>query len=257
MFYPKKSLGQNFLSNPRILDKIVNAAEIKKDDIIVEVGPGTGNLTKLLSHKAGRIIAIEKDRRIIDELRSIFSNSNVEIFEGDALKFNPKDMGLRTGSYKIVANIPYYITSNFIRQALEIWPRPKLIVLTIQKEVSQRIIAKPPHMNLLALSVQYYAEPKIISYISKGNFYPAPKVDSAIIKLITREKQLTTDSEKLFKIIKAGFASKRKQLSGNLSKHLKISKERVLEIFNVLNLKETVRAENLNLDDWIKIADSL
>src|SRR3989338_3838064 len=167
---PKKSLGQNFLVNPRILNKIVEAAEISEKDTILEVGPGTGNLTQKLAEKAGKVIAVEKDRRLIEQLKEKFKDANAEIVEFDVLKLNIEtlieNLKLKIENYKIVANIPYYITSRFLRTVFEKWPKPELIVLTIQKEVAQRIMAKPaqagkpPHMNLLALSVQYYSEPE-------------------------------------------------------------------------------------------------
>ena len=254
---PKKSLGQNFLVNPRILDKIVVAAEISKDDVVLEVGPGTGNLTEKLAKEARKVIAIEKDRRLIDALKLKFENSNVEIIEADVLKFRILDLGFRISDYKIIGNIPYYITSKFLRTVFEEWPRPKLIVLTIQKEVAQRIIAKPPKMNLLALSVQFFAEPKIINYISKENFKPRPKVDSAIIKLTPREKPLTDNPENFFKIAKAGFSQKRKLLAGNLISKLKLKKEDVLKSFADLNIDEKSRAENLDLKDWINLTKAL
>lgn len=252
---PKKSLGQNFLANPRILDKIVAAAEISKDDIVLEVGPGTGNLTKKLATKAKRVIAIEKDRRLIEQLKEKFKNSNVEIIEGDILKIKTNNLQLITNNYKIVANVPYYITSNFLRMVFEDWPKPKLIVLTIQKEVAQRTTAKPPKMNLLALSVQFFAEPKIIGYISKENFRPQPKVDSAIIKLTPKSQKPDIDTEKFFKIIRAGFSGKRKQLTNSLTHNLNKTKGIIEESLknSCLNLK--ARAEELSLNEWIELTD--
>lgn len=262
----KKSLGQNWLINPHILDKVVATAEISKDDIILEVGPGTGLLTKKLAEilrqgsgqEAGRVIAIEKDHRLIEPLKEKLGNyPNVEILEGDVLNYKTKNYILHTlkkyhkGEYKIVANIPYYITSNFLRKVFEEWPQPKLIVLTIQKEVAQRIIAKPPHINLLALSVQYYTEPEIIGFISKNNFRPVPKVDSAIIRLTTNDQRPTIEqSKKLFKLIKIGFSEKRKQLASVLSKKLKIDRNKIIEAFLKVGIKETARAENLSLEQW-------
>src|SRR3989344_9497149 len=168
----RKSLGQNFLINPHIIDKIVTTAKISKNDTVIEIGPGTGNLTKNLVEQAGKVIAIEKDHRLIELLEETLKNHpNVEIIEDDILKFDPEILNtkylIHNTGFKIVANIPYYITSNFLRIIFERWPKPELIVLMIQKEVAQRIMAKPPHMNLLALSVQYYSEPEIIGYISK------------------------------------------------------------------------------------------
>src|SRR3989344_4163356 len=258
---PKKSLGQNFLVNQGVLNKIIVAAEIKKDDIILEVGPGTGNLTKKLASAAKEVIAVEKDGRLIDQLKTKFSeNGNVKIIEGDILEFNPEAYSLKSGEYKIVANIPYYITSHFLRIIFESagWrmAQPKLIVLMIQKEVAQRIMAKPPHMNLLALSVQFYAEPKIISSVSRGSFRPIPKIDSAIIKLETRDTRHETreKQEKLFEIIRAGFSEKRKQLIGNLAKNFGATKEKIKNILSSAGINENARAENLSLEEWQKLA---
>lgn len=250
---PKRSLGQNFLINEGILDKIVEAAQISTDDIVLEVGPGTGNLTRKLSEKAGRVIAIEKDRRLIEELQEKFKNTNVEIVEDDVLKLKIQNLELPSGGYKVVANIPYYITSHFLRTVFEKWPRPKVVVLTIQKEVAQRILAKPPEMNLLALSVQLYSEPKIIGYISRGSFRPMPKVDSAIIRLHPKE-ETGKDNEQLLGIIKAGFQGKRKQLANNLGK-FGMMKEDLLGIFEKMGIRQDVRAENLSLDQWKELAN--
>ena len=257
-FKTKKSLGQNFLINPHILDKIVTAAEISKNDIILEIGPGTGLLTKKLADKAGQIIAIEKDNRLIEPLRERFRGyNNVEIKEGDILNTKIGEL-FENSEYKVVGNIPYYITSNLLRTVFEStdWQRPTgrgpaLIVLTIQREVAQRIIAKPPHMNLLALSVQYYSEPEIIGYISKNNFRPVPKVDSAIIKLTPRHStQDKTEDEKLFELIKIGFSEKRKQLANLLSKKLSTDKEGIANAFQKTGIRLDTRAENLSLEQW-------
>ena len=250
---PKKSLGQNFLVNPRILDKIVAAAEISEDDVVLEIGPGTGNLTAKLAEKAKQVIAVEKDKRLIEELREKFKNKNVEIIEADILKFKIQNSNFKNDQYKIVANIPYYITSKFLRIIFEEWPRPKVIVLTIQKEVAQRIMAKPPKMNLLALSVQFFSEPKIIGYISKKKFRPRPKIDSAIIKLTPRENLLTNDPEKFFKIAKAGFSGKRKQLINSLSTNLKMGKEEIKKILKEAGINQEIRPGELDIEDWIKL----
>lgn len=246
----KKTLGQNWLINPHIIDKIIAAAEITKSDTILEIGPGTGNLTKKLAEQTGKVIGIEKDHRLIEPLREAYKDyANVEIIEEDVLKLPtttfqfPKD-------YKVVANIPYYITSHLLRTIFEEWPAPKLIVLTIQKEVAQRIIAKPPHMNLLALSMQYYSEPEVIVYISKNNFRPIPKVDSAIIKFVP--KTSGRDSQ-LFNLLKIGFSEKRKQLASTLAKGLKLKKENIAEILTKIGSRPDIRPENLTLDQWIQL----
>jgi len=259
----KKSLGQNFLSNPRILDKIISAAELNKDDIILEIGPGRGDLTEKLSEKSDQVIAVEKDHRIIGGLQEKFRDTNVEIIEGDILKldigklFENCKLKIENCDYKVIGNIPYYITSNLLRTIFEKWPRPKLILLMVQKEVAQRVIARPPDMNLLALSVQIYSDPKIISYVSKGSFRPIPKVDSAILRLIPKEEEIVDAGNIFFKVIKAGFLGKRKQLANNLSKNLGLDKEQAIEVLRKTGLDEKVRAENLSLEQWIKLSEYL
>ena len=250
--HAKKSLGQNFLVNPHILDKIVATAEVSKEDIIVEIGPGTGNLTKKLAEKAKQVIAVEKDRELAENLRKNFKDKlNLEVIEADILKWTPQ-----IGDYKIAANIPYYLTSNLIRKIFEEWPKSKLIVLTIQKEVAERIVAKPPHMNLLALSVQYYSEPKIVGVISKNNFRPIPKIDSAIIRLNPKSQIANSEqTEEMFKIIKVGFSEKRKQLASVLAKRFKLSKDKISNIFKKSGLDDKVRAENLSLEDWKRLSE--
>ena len=260
---PKKSLGQNYLVNRGVLDKIVETAEISKEDLVLEVGPGTGNLTEKLSERANQVVAIEKDSRLIKSLKERFKDSNVEIEEGDILKVDirtlldhriPLSKASGNVGYKIVANIPYYITSNLLRSIFEKWPRPELIVLTVQKEVAKRIVVKPPDMNLLALSIQFYSDAEIISYVSKGSFRPIPKVDSAIIKLTPRDQPLLTDPKMFFKLIRAGFSGKRKQLVNNLAKNFGMIKEDILKVFEKIGIEPAIRAENLSLNQWIELS---
>jgi 16S rRNA (adenine1518-N6/adenine1519-N6)-dimethyltransferase len=249
---PKKSLGQNFLINTGILVKIVSAAELSPNDTVLEIGPGTGNLTKLLSQRAGKIIAIEKDRRLIEDLKIKFPN--VKVIEEDILEFNPKEHGLKEGAYKIAANIPYYITSSLLRTIFEKWPKPKLIILTVQREVAKRIVANPPDMSLLALSVQFYSSPEIIGYVSRGSFRPMPKVDSAIIKITPHNKPPATDPEMFFRLARAGFSEKRKQLVNNLVKNFGMMREDLLKILEKGGIKPDIRAENLSLNQWIELS---
>ena len=257
-FTTKKSLGQNFLVNKGILDKIIRAAELDKNDTILEIGPGEGILTEKLAEKASKVIAVEKDRRLIVPLQEKFKNKSVEIIKADILKFKIENLKFHDFGYKIVGNIPYYITSHLLKTIFEEWPAPKLIVLMVQKEVAQRMVAKPPHMNLLALSVQLYTEPKIVSYVSKGSFRPIPKVDSAVIRLVLNSNQrLTTnpfgrlrvlslskdDQQQFFKLIKTAFAGKRKQLKNTIG----------AEILQKTGIRPESRPEELSLNDWLKI----
>ena len=256
--YPKKRLGQNFLADKNVLEKIIKAGNITSEDIILEIGPGTGILTRELVKKAKKVIAIEKDPAMVEILRERFKEiKNLEIVQKDILKIDPPQK-----PYKIIANLPYYITSPLIRKFLEEKRKPTLMVLMVQKEVGQRICAKPPDMNLLAVSVQFYAEPKIISYISKKSFWPQPKVDSAIIRIAPRQPaQHRTCSgagfrEQFFRIVKAGFSQPRKQILNNLSKKLKLSKEEVKNWLLKNNIQPDQRAETLKVQDWINLTKS-
>ena len=267
---PKKSLGQNFLINGGVYRKIVAAAEIKAGDTVVEVGPGLGTLTEYLAETGAEIIAIEKDHALAEYLKTKFADQkNVKIIEDDILNFDPIRYTLNAIPYKIAGNIPYYLTSHLLRTIFEKWPQPELIVLMLQKEVAQRIVAKPPKMSLLAVSVQYYAQPKIISYVSHGNFYPPPEVDSAIIKLAPRVQGIgyseksadagrwTLDAGRFFRIVRMGFAGKRKQLGNNLSGGLKLEKRFVEEKLKSIGIDPKRRAETLTLDEWQNITTML
>jgi 16S rRNA (adenine1518-N6/adenine1519-N6)-dimethyltransferase len=256
--YPIKRLGQNFLIDKNVLRKIAEAAELSKRDVVLEVGPGIGNLTIELAKKVKKVIAVEKDERIVEILKERLKEErikNVEIVNEDILKFLPSFKP--RGSYKVVANIPYYLTSRLIRNLLEAKRRPRLIVLMIQKEVAQRICAKPPNMNLLAVSVQFYAKPEIVFFVSKNCFWPRPKVDSAIIKISSIKKQKATKEEKLFfKIVKAGFSHPRKQLINNLSKGLKKNKKIIKEWLLNCGISPDKRAENLSIEEWKRLTIS-
>jgi 16S rRNA (adenine1518-N6/adenine1519-N6)-dimethyltransferase len=250
--FPIKRLGQNFLIDKNILRKIVEAAELSKEDVILEVGPGVGNLTIELAKKVKKVIAVEKDKRMVEILKENLKNfKNVEIVEGDVREIICTIVKKMAEGYKVVANIPYYLTSHLIRKLLELKRKPKLIVLMVQKEVAQRICAKPPKMNLLAVSVQFYAKPQIISFVSKNCFWPRPKVDSAIIKIEPREKKF--DANLFFKIVKAGFSHPRKQLINNLSRKLKREKEEIKKLLSQLGISPKKRAEELSIEDWMKL----
>ena len=247
---PKKHLGQNFLVDKNILQKIINSADIKSDDIILEVGPGTGILTKELAKKAKKIIAVEKDKSIIEVLKENLKDfQNIEIINEDILKFNLKEK-----KYKVIANIPYYLTSALIRKFLEEKNQPKELILMIQKEVAQIICETPPNMSLLSVSVQFYADAKILFNVSKNSFWPVPKVDSAVIKIVPRG---LTSPDLFFRIVKAGFSHPRKQLAGNLSKELKIKKAKIKKLLLQNNIKPTQRAETLYIEDWKNLTKTI
>ena len=249
----KKHLGQNFLLEKRASVKMLAAADILPKDVVYEIGPGIGTLTRELAQSAGKVIATEKDPDMIEILKETTKEFlNVEIIQGDALKRTPPK-----GKYKVVANLPYYITSPIIRMFLEAENKPEIMVLMVQKEVAQRICSKPPDMNLLASSIQFYSDVKIIASVRKGSFWPRPKVDSAIIQIIPKKKLPATTSALFFSVMKAGFVQPRKQLGSNLSGGLHLTKEKIDTWFYKNNLKPTQRAQTLSIEDWINLTKSL
>jgi len=261
---PSKGLGQNFLIDKKVLEKIISAAELKPADVVLEVGPGIGTLTQELAKNSNEVIAIEKDKTMCKILAETMENyKNIEIINADILKILAlehylKIKKLKIKNYKVVANLPYYITSPVIRKFLESENSPEFMVLMLQKEVAQRICAKPPKMSLLSVSVQFYAEPKIISYVSKNCFWPSPKVDSAIIKISPKRiSTLEIRNSKFFTVVKAGFSQPRKQLAGNLSKSLKLNREETNKWLAKNKISPTQRAETLSVQDWCNLARSL
>ena len=252
---PSKGLGQNFLVDKTALKRVIASADLSPEDIVVEIGPGLGVLTLELAKKAGKVIAIEKDSKMIEALKeTLTSFKNIEIIQEDVRKITNDQ--LPATNYKIVANLPFYLTAPVIRKFLEFGNPPELMTLIIQKEVAQRITAQPPKMNLLAVSVQLYAEPKIISYISKKSFWPQPEVDAAIIKLKIRNLKSETNTKEFFRVVRAGFSQPRKMLINNLSKCLGVSKSRTEFWLNRNNIRLNQRAENLNITDWINLTGS-
>jgi 16S rRNA (adenine1518-N6/adenine1519-N6)-dimethyltransferase len=266
---PFKGFGQNFLISENILKKIVEVANVSPEDIILEIGSGIGTLTQELARKVKRVITIEKDEKMVEILKeTLVDFKNVKVIEGDALKLNPKNYKLRTKNYKLIANLPYNITSPVIRKFLESGNPPKEMILMVQKEVAQRICAKPPakgevrpkgrpKMNLLAVSVQFYSKPEILFYVSKNSFWPSPKVDSALIK-ITLKKVLQRPAlcDLFFKIVRAGFSQPRKQILNNLSKVLKLDKETIKFWLLENGINPNQRAETLKIEDWIKLTNN-
>jgi len=253
---PNKRLGQNFLVSEVILEKIIKTSQIKSSDIILEIGPGTGILTMALAKKAKKVIAIEKDKRLADILKKELDNNeikNVEVINQDILKTKHKVPNIK---YKLIANLPYYITAPVIRMFLEN-NSPELMVLMVQKEVGQRICAHPPKMSKIAVFTQFYGKPEIVSHVSKECFYPQPKVDSVILK-ITPFNNLDKNIDKtLFsKIVRAGFSQPRKQLINNLSKSLDIKKPEIEDWLKKNNIEPKQRAETLNIKDWINLTNT-
>ena len=262
----KKSMGQNFLKSKEALFRMCTASELNDKDVVVEIGPGKGALTEKLLEKARKVIAIEKDRDLMEILNEKFENEiksrKLILLNEDILNFNPEKFKIGEGKYKIVANIPYNITGLIIRKFLSEVVKPISMTLLVQKEVAERIVARDGKESILSLSVKVYGEPKYIMKVHKRFFSPAPKVDSAIIHIANignkyfKDKK---DEDVFFQIIKAGFAHKRKVLHKNLEdlKYMEVGlpyiKEKIDEIFTKLDINMKARAEDIKFEKWIEI----
>ncbi|MFA5392594.1 MAG: 16S rRNA (adenine(1518)-N(6)/adenine(1519)-N(6))-dimethyltransferase RsmA [Candidatus Paceibacterota bacterium] len=261
----QKRLGQVFLKDQDIVQKIIQAAEIKSKDQILEIGPGKGVLTEPLLQTGAKITAIEKDPEMINFLQEKFKdNSQLILIQADIRDFlqnqESKNLKFKIKNYKVIGNIPYYLTSHLLRILLENPIKPSLIVLMLQKEVAQRIIAQPPKMNLLSVCVQFYAKPEIIIYVPRTVFWPKPEVDSAVIKIIPINTNENTDKMQIktfFNVVKAGFRQPRKVLLNNIYYNLNIEKNKIKEIFEQLNIPINARPQNLSVQNWISLAQKL
>lgn len=253
---PRKGLGQNFLFESAAIRNIVAAGNIRHGDTVLEIGPGIGNLTVNLAVPAKRVVAVEKDPVMVEILKtSLAGIGNVTIINEDILRFDETAL---PASYKIVANLPFYLTAPAIRKFLESESPPEMMALVIQKEVAQRICAAPPAMSLLAVSVQFYADPAIIGYISKKSFWPAPNVDCAIIKItprrIPKDKNFAAE---FFKVAKAGFSHPRKQLANNFAATFKLGRAKTEQWLESAAIQPARRAETLTVEEWESLARSL
>jgi 16S rRNA (adenine1518-N6/adenine1519-N6)-dimethyltransferase len=259
--YPSKGLGQNFLIDRRVLDKILKSTALSDNDVVLEIGPGMGNLTCELAKRAKRIIAVEKDPKMCQILKKTLKGcGKVEIINNDILKVagNSKLQIQTPKIYKVVGNLPFYLTAPVIRKFLEAKIPPKIMVLIMQKEVAQRMAAQPPRMSLLAVSVQFYARVKIISFVPRKSFWPEPKVDAAVLKIIPKKITTRPGSVNLFfKTVKAGFSQPRKQLVNNLARNLKLDKEKLAGWLVKNKIKPNSRAETLSIKDWVKLAEAI
>jgi len=281
---PSRSKGQNFLVNEKVYGEIIAAANLTKDDVVLEVGPGLGILTAKLAEKAGRVIAVELDDKLAKYLQDGLANSevdNIEVINENILDFDikkifstkslthPVSRGAihpsRGGDFKVVANLPYNITSVFIRRFLTAEQQPEEMILMLQKEVAERICAKPGDMSLLALGVQFFAEPEIIAKVLKEDFWPMPQVDSAIIRIRAKNKEqraLAAESAErdsaeaiFFRLAKFGFSAKRKMLKNNLAGGLHIAPAEAEKMLVAAGLNPKIRAEDLSVEDWKKIIE--
>lgn len=259
-FQHKKSLGQHFLNSDYVPKKMCDAANVQVGDIVLEIGPGTGILTKEILARGAKVIAIEADIRAIDELIQNFSteiaNKSLIIHHHDARTLNPADFNLVNQGYKVVSNIPYYLSGLLFRSLLETDCQPNTLVFLIQKEVAERI-ARDKKQSLLSLSTAVFGQTSYICTVKRGHFTPPPKIDSAIVAIndINRENFSKINPELFFHLLHLGFGQKRKQLLGNLSSEY--SKDRLLAIFNDLNIISTIRAEDLDLKTWLKLVKEI
>lgn len=231
------------------------AADLTRSDTVVEVGPGPGVLTDLIAEQAGRVIAVELDDRLIPLLREHFAGQpHVSIVHADILEVRPAEL-TEGRPYKVVANLPYYITSAVIRHLLESEPPPDVLVLTVQREVAERMVAQPPDMSLLALGVQFYCTGKVVAKIPAGAFYPVPKVDSAVVRLDRRPEPVApdVDAERFFEVARAGFSQPRKQLRNSLAAGLGMTPARVEAWLERAGIDPKRRAETLTIGEWVGV----
>lgn len=260
-WHPRKKWGQHLLTDPRLLNAIADAAQVTREDTILEIGPGLGHLTRVLAARAAHVVAVEIDAVLVARLRADFANTpNITILQGDVLTATPSEWIAQatrapTREFKIVANLPYYITSAILRHILESSPQPRVVVVMVQREVAQRIVAQPPQMNLLAVSVQFFAQPRIVRTIPAGAFYPRPQVDSALVRLDVFDTLPydVPDVSRFFALVRAGFGERRKQLRNALAHGLGYAPLLVETALTQAHIHPTRRAESLSLREWVNL----
>ena len=250
--WPNKDLGQHFLTDKNVLEKIIETADVGKSDVVVEIGPGLGILTRELAKRAKKVYAIEIDPKIAEILStSCVGCRNLNILRQDVRKFDPQGIG----RYKVVANLPYYITSHVIRKFLEAKNKPQTLTVLIQREVAERICAKPGRMSLLSIAVQFYGIPEIAELVSPLAFFPSPKVYSAVLKIKVVKEPLFEDVDRriFFRLVKAGFGEKRKMIANSMSGSLNLDKNLISQLLRRAGVEPMLRPERLTLDNWHNI----
>ncbi len=249
----RKSLGQHFLIDESVLDAIIAAAELSSKDVVIEVGPGLGILTRELARHAGNVIAVELDSELASLLqRRMAELSNLRVINADILKMKPAQLLGGRKDYKVVANLPYYITSPVLRYFVEASPRPILMVMMVQKEVGEAIVAGPGKMSLLAVSLQVYSKPEIVAYVYARSFYPQPKVDSVVVRfnMLSEPAVNVKDMAGFFDVVRSGFSSPRKQLHNSLAHGLGTKPAEVTSLLQQAGIDPQRRAETLSLKEW-------
>ena len=263
----RKRLGQHFLIDEGVLKLIVSAAELTPADVVMEVGPGLGVLTRELARQADWVITVELDNKLADLLKQTSASfDNVTILNEDVLRIEPAALIQEQKtrllpaisdpfSYKLVANLPYYITSPVLRHFLEASLKPQVMIIMVQKEVAEAIVAEPGRMSVMSISVQFYGRPRIISYVPAHSFYPVPEVDSAILQVIPYAKSpvAVTDERSFFELVRASFSAPRKQIANSLAQGLGLPKADVLPLLEQTDIRSQRRAETLTLDEWAQL----
>lgn len=255
----RKALGQHFLVSRPTLRRIADAVEAKPGEAVIEIGAGLGGLTAELATRAERVIAIELDDQLADELRRRFSGTNVTVVQGDALEIDPAEALARTsaaGPYAVAGNLPYYVAQPLLRHFLEAEPRPRRIVVMVQAEVAKSIVAQPPDMSLLGVSVQLYGEPRVLFRVPPSAFYPPPRVRSAVVRVdVAPELRADVDdTEAFFRVARAGFGTRRKQLRNGLANGLRIEPAIAAELIEAAGIDPTLRPQALALDQWAALS---
>lgn len=256
---PRKRFGQHFLTDLNILQKIVRAADVQNTDTVLEIGPGLGDLTRALSAAAACVVAVEVDRDLVARLGSEFVATNVHILQGDVLEQPPQAWLAQAHCappYLVVANLPYYITSAILRYLLEADLPPARIVVMVQREVAEQLTARPPHSNLLAVSVQCYGTPHVVAHVPAGAFRPPPQVSSAVVRIDVFPRAANFDADKFFRVVRAGYSAKRKQLHNALANGLSLSRAETEQWLHRAGIAPTRRAETLELEEWSRLAQT-
>jgi 16S rRNA (adenine1518-N6/adenine1519-N6)-dimethyltransferase len=250
----KKGLGQHFLVDEGVLQNIISAADLSPQDVVVEIGPGLGILTAEIAKQAGQVIAIELDSKLASILRrSLAHFPNLTVINADVLQLNISELIPDGSCYKVVANLPYYISAPILRRFLEAQAKPHRMVVMVQKEVAQSIAAAPGKMSILSIAVQLYGKPAIVAYVPAHSFYPQPKVDSAIVSIDVYEHPIVADTEGLFTVVRAGFSNPRKQLRNSLAQGLSLSPQGAVELLNRVGVSPSRRAQTLTIAEWTEI----
>ena len=265
--HPRKGMGQHFLVSRDILEAIAAAASLQPDDLVVEVGPGMGALTQVIAGQAGQILAVELDQELVPKLQEILApHQNVRIVQGDILQLDlERELAAMPGPaataprYKVVANLPYYITTPILRYFFAQRFRPSIIVVTVQEEVGRRMTADPPEMNFLAVLVQFHGQPRIVQRIAPGAFYPPPKVGSAVVHIAMRETLPLDErqAQRFLRLVSGGFSQPRKQVHNPLAQTCGLSRAEIVGILRENGIDEKRRAETLSLEEWLRLSRRL